>query len=81
MSRLRYCKGDNTGLVFQEEADMLAFHNILTECGYRILVAIDLDHLLCLQMSIVFCVLFACEQGCFALSQEDRSKKNGDAEA
>lgn len=48
-----YCKGDNTGLVFQEEADMLAFHNILTECGYRR----------------------------FALSQEDGSKKNGDAEA
>eukprot|EP00435_Cladocopium_sp_Y103_P010492 s5874_g2.t1 len=32
---------------------MLAFHNILTESGYR----------------------------CFALSQEDGSKKNGDAEA
>ena len=39
-----------------------------------------LDHLLCLQMSIVFCFL-CCEQGRFALSQEDGSKKNGDPEA
>ncbi|CAK8988938.1 unnamed protein product [Durusdinium trenchii] len=30
-----YCKGDNTGLVFPEDEDMLAFHNIITESGQR----------------------------------------------
>jgi len=30
-----YCKGDNTGLVFPEEADMLNFHQVLTESGQR----------------------------------------------
>ncbi|CAK9054969.1 Uncharacterized protein SCF082_LOCUS29783, partial [Durusdinium trenchii] len=34
-AEILYCKGDNTGLVFPEDEDMLAFHNIITESGQR----------------------------------------------
>ena len=40
-SELRFCKGKNTGLVFQEEADMLLFNQIVTDRGQSVLISFE----------------------------------------